>query len=60
MNANDLNARSLANAINSRDNARAEMNRFKVGSRRWLDAEDDLNFWQGKVANLQALVGLTA
>jgi hypothetical protein len=52
----DYATRELASATTSRDNARAAMNAARVGSRKWRDAEEDLNFWQGKVANMQAAV----
>lgn len=35
-------------------NARARMNDAKPGTRKWREAEEDLNFWQGKVANMAA------
>lgn len=46
----------LATATQKRDAARATMNAAKVGSRAWLTAEAELNFWQGKVANLEVAV----
>jgi CHASE3 domain sensor protein len=52
----DYARRELASATTSRDQARAAMNAARVGSRKWRDAEEDLNFWQGKVANMQAAV----
>lgn len=53
MNA-DYIARELATATANRNEARARMNAAKAGSRKWRDAEEDLNFWIGKVANLEA------
>ena len=53
---------ALANAIKDRDAARIAMNAAKIGSRKWRDAEEALNFWQGKVAflgrNDAAVIGL--
>ena len=46
----------LATATQKRDAARATMNATKAGTRAWLSAEEDLDFWQGKVANLEAAV----
>jgi len=34
--------------------SRAAMSAAKVGSRKWLAAEGELNFWQGKQAYLAA------
>ncbi len=57
----DYAARELAFATVARDNARAAMNAARAGSRKWREAEEDLNFWQGKVANMQAaLAGMPA
>lgn len=33
-----------------RDEARARMLAAKPGSKKWRDAEEDLNFWQGRAA----------
>lgn len=46
----------LALATKKRDAARTTMNAAKVGTRAWLSAEAELNFWQGKVANLEGAV----
>ena len=40
----------LADATARRDAARAAMNRARQGSRAWREAEEDLQFWIGKVA----------
>ena len=53
----DYIARELATAVNNRNAARAAMNAAKQGTRKWRDAEEDLNFWIGKVANLEAARG---
>lgn len=50
----DYIARDLAAAVSNRNAARAAMNAAKPGSRKWRDAEEDLNFWSGKIANLEA------
>ena len=50
----DYISTELAYATTQRDQARARMNASKAGSKKWRDAEEDLNFWQGKVANLEA------
>lgn len=42
----------LESATRQRDAARAKMNAAKMGSRKWMDAEEELNFWQSKVAFL--------
>ena len=46
----------LNDARLERSKARLEMNIHRFGTKAWRNAEDDLNFWQGKVANLEALV----
>lgn len=52
----------LTDAIKNRDAARVAMNAAKPSSRKWRDAAEDLNFWQGKVAFLgrddAAIVGV--
>lgn len=52
----------LTDAIKNRDSARVAMNAAKPSSRKWRDAAEDLNFWQGKVAflgrNDAAIVGV--
>ena len=50
----DYIARTLADSIQNRDAARIAMNAARSGSQKWRDAEEDLNFWQGKVANMEA------
>lgn len=47
-------SRELTDATARRDSARAAFTAAKPGTRRWREAEEDLNFWQGKVANLTA------
>jgi hypothetical protein len=47
---------ALADAVKSRDAARAAMNTAKKFTARWREAEEGLNFWQGKVANMEAAV----
>lgn len=39
-----------------RDEARARMLAAKPGTKKWREAEEDLNFWQGRVAMSPALV----
>ena len=48
----------LNEAIKNRDEARNAMNAAKVNSKKWREAEEDLNFWSSKVANLEALASL--
>jgi hypothetical protein len=52
----DYATKTLADAEGKRDAARKRMNDAKEGSRAWHDAADDLNFWQGKVANMDAAI----
>lgn len=52
----DYAEKTLASATVSRDAARAAMNAARMGTRKWREAEEDLNFWQGKVANMEAAV----
>lgn len=52
----DYATKTLANALSERDAARARMNAARTGSRAWRDAEEDLNFWQGKAANMEAAI----
>ena len=47
---------TLVSATKSRDAARAAMNAARKFTARWREAEEDLNFWQGKVANMEAAV----
>ena len=54
----DYAEKTLASATASRDAARATMNAARMGTKKWRDAEEDLNFWQGKVANMQAALRL--
>ncbi len=44
----------LAEAQTERDAARKAFDAAKPGSRKWLDAEENLSFWQGRVAFLDA------
>lgn len=46
----------LAEAIARRTEARMLYTSAVVGSKSWRDAEENLNFWQGKVAALDAKV----
>jgi hypothetical protein len=46
--------RELESARQQRDAARTALARARKGSRKWLEVEEDLHFWQGKVANLEA------
>jgi hypothetical protein len=45
----------IQQAMEKRDKARAVMAAATPGSRKWLAAEAELNFWQGKVAHLELL-----
>lgn len=45
----------LAEAIARRSEARCAFASTVVGSSAWRQAEEDLNFWQGKVAALDAV-----
>lgn len=45
----------LLEAQAKREEARARMNAARVGSKAWRDAEDDLQFWIGKVAMLDVM-----
>ena len=45
----------LKQALENRDAARKQFEAAKPGSKKWRDAEEDLNFWSSKVANLEAL-----
>ena len=47
--------KQLENAKNNREEARNKMNTAKVGSKAWREAEEELNFWQGKVAMLEIM-----
>ena len=46
---------TINQAIKNRDEARTQMNAHKIGTKQWIDAEENLNFWQGKVAHLEAI-----
>lgn len=46
--------KTLETARNGAEFARMQMGAAKVGSRKWLQAEEDLHFWQGKIANMEA------
>ena len=46
---------NLSEAKQKRDAARALMNAAKQGSKKWRDAEEDLDFWVGKVAMLDVM-----
>lgn len=46
---------ALQQAEEKRDAARAAMNAAKPGSRKWSEAEEDLDFWVGKVAMLDVM-----
>ncbi len=37
-----------------RERARSRFQAAKTGSKEWSEAEEDLNFWQGKVAFLRS------
>lgn len=50
----DYIARELETATRNRDAARAAMSAAREGSKKWREAEEDLNFWMGKVANMEA------
>lgn len=45
----------LNEATKSLNEARQLMNSKKHGSKAWRDAEETLNFWQGKVAMLEVM-----
>lgn len=45
----------LAEAKAAREVARAAMNAAKLGSKKWIAAEEDLNWWQGRVAYLECM-----
>lgn len=47
------NTQRLIEATTNRDNARTQFNSLKPGTKAWRLAEEDLNFWQGKVAAAQ-------
>ena len=53
MNTNELHALAAA-ALAKCAEFRAAMNAAKVGSKKWIAAEGDLNFWQSKAAMYQA------
>ena len=44
----------LAAAQQELSAARAKMNAAKAKGRSWFLAEEDVNFWSGKVANMEA------
>jgi len=44
----------MAKAIIERAAARQAMETIKPHTRAWREAEENLNFWQGKLANLEA------
>lgn len=46
---------TLQTALSERDAAKVKFDSLKPGGRKWREAEEDLNFWQSKVANLEAL-----
>ena len=48
--------KTLAAATIDRDAARKAMEAAKPWSNKWMDAEETLNFYQGKVANMEAAV----
>lgn len=45
----------LENAINEREEARKIMNSKKQYTKAWRMAEENLNFWQSKVAMLEVM-----
>jgi hypothetical protein len=47
----------LENAINEREEARRVMDSKKKYTRAWRMAEENLNFWQSKVAMLEVMNG---
>ena len=46
-----------AEAIDKCQEFRAAMNASKVGSKKWAEAEAELNFWQGKASMYQVTEG---
>ena len=46
---------SMEQATKSRDEAKSRMNSFKIGSKKWNDAEEDYEFWSNKVAMLDVM-----
>lgn len=46
----------LAEATAERDNARADLDAAKVGSKTWRTAAEDYEFWSNKVASLMVAV----
>jgi antitoxin HigA-1 len=46
---------SLQNAIELRNASRKNMNQYKIGSKKWLMAEEDLEFWSNKVDEMSAI-----
>lgn len=58
VNGHSSAAGTLQHARAECDAARGKMSAAPVGSRRWLDAEWDLNFWQSKAATLAVIAGI--
>ena len=57
LNYSDLGIENLTALYNARvasEASRTWMNNSEVGSVEWREAEERLNFWQGKVAMLEA------
>ena len=46
---------TLEQAIMERDRSRKVMNNYKHGTKKWRKAEDNLNYWQGKIAMLEIM-----
>ena len=49
------NLTALYNARIARETSRDKMNNSEVGTPTWREAEETLNFWQGKVAMLEIM-----
>lgn len=47
---------TLKTATTERDNARNIFESLKPRTKKWREAEEDLNFWQSKVAMIEAMV----
>ena len=49
------NKMTLETTITERDNARNIFESLKPNTKKWREAEEDLNFWQSKVAMIEAM-----
>lgn len=48
--------KQLEKAIASRDNVKATLSELVIHTEAWVEAQADLNFWQGKVATYERMV----